>query len=629
MSLLRDKTVLIVGLGLIGGSIARGLAANKACHRILAVGRDETALQTAMLDGSIHAYATDLATVAPEADLIMITVPTLSVRLILEQLNGLLGDHVIITDAASVKGNVIADARRILGPGVRRFVPGHPIAGSEKSGYQASRPGLFDKRKVILTPLPDNDTLAVRTVMELWQSLGADIHAMSVERHDRVLAGTSHLPHLLAFTLVNTLVDAVSEPDRVQQVFDYAAGGFADFSRIASSDPVMWRDIFLANTQATVDILDAYVGSLQQMRSALLRADGAELGREFARAKLVRDNFFQRFQQSDGSAWDRSWQADDAVLLVGRPGLSVQGEFRVPASASTARQYLDDAVSRAAVSLLRGVPEDCATMAYVQSLRNAGVPVVGPELDLMTVYGSDAGDSPARRETGGEVVPDTVALPTCTELPANDFVVLALALAATTVPESRLVLTGVYAGIEGNEHPLLALQEMGADLQFTGDGLLSVIVSTSALHGCELDFCVAGTSPDVGSLDTDNGTDAVNEQILAYIAAGLLADGETRLRVDKLYDNVRILEACQAWQALGADITLDDKIIRVRRSTLAPGPLACRDDPEFTLVSIVLAQRASGHIELPGAGAFVAKYPGFVDRLQALGFGLTYEAKDD
>lgn len=616
MSLLKDKTVLIVGLGLIGGSIARGLAASKACHRILAVGRDETAMQTAMLDGSIHAYATDLATLAPEADLIMITVPTLTVRLILEQLNGLVGDQVIITDAASVKGSVVADARQILGAGVCRFVPGHPIAGSERSGYPASRPDLFAKRKVILTPLPANATLAVRTVMALWQSLGADIHAMSVERHDQVLAGTSHLPHLLAYTLVNTLVDSVSEPDRVQQVFDYAAGGFADFSRIASSDPVMWRDIFLANTQATVDILDAYVASLQRMRAVLLRADGTALTREFARAKQVRDEFYQRFRHADEQRPMAAFADASVAVLSGRPGLSLQGTFRAPAAPGTAQRYLDDAAGRGRVSQLEGVPEDRMTLDLVQSLRAAGVPVIGPEQGQMTIYGTGPAEEVARSSIdSGTGSGDWQAQPP-TRLPASDFMVLAMALSACAVAESRLELSDVYAGDDGVGHPLLALQQMGANLQFAGQSLLTIVVTASALRGCELDFCRACAQPD------DETLAAINEQVLAYIVAGTLADGETRLRVDNLSDNHRVMSACETWRSLGADIRWSDNIITVRRSVLAPGMLACREDPEFTLLSVVLSQRAKGHIDMTGTGAFTARYPGLVQQLQKLGFGL-------
>lgn len=608
MSLLKDKTVLIVGLGLIGGSIARGLIANRVCHRVLAVGRDEAALQAAKLDGSIHAYATDLATLAPEADLIMITVPTLSVRQILEQLDGLVDEHVIITDAASVKGNVVADARQILGDGVRRFVPGHPIAGSERSGYAASRADLFDSRKVILTPLATNDTLAVRTVMALWQQLGAEMHAMSVERHDQVLAGTSHLPHLLAYTLVNTLVDSVSESDRVQQVFDYAAGGFADFSRIASSDPVMWRDIFLANREATVDILDAYAKSLQHMRAMLLRGDGAALTQEFARAKQVRDEFFQRFQ---GAASQLSPPTGDASVLVGRPGLSLQGEFRAPASPDTARQYLVDAAGRAKVSILHGVPEDRQTLTYIQSMRSSGVPVIGPEQGVVTVYGTAADQAEARDAQSGVSPP--------TALPADDLLVLVLALAASVVPESRLLLSGVYGGADGNEHPLQVLQQMGASLQYAHAPLVDVVVSTAALQGCELDFrSAATTAPD------DTGTRAAaTGQVLAYMAAGILAHGETRLRVDTLIDNDRVMYACQAWQALDADIHWQDDLITVNSSALASGTLFCRDDPELTLLSIVLAQRASGHVELTGTSGFAARYPGLAEQFQRLGFGLS------
>lgn len=612
MSLLKDKTILIIGLGLIGGSIARGLIANRACRRVLAVGRDETALQAAMLDGNIHAYATELTTLAPEADLIMITVPTLSVRLIFEQLSGLIDEHVIITDAASVKGNVVADARQVLGASARQFVPGHPIAGSERSGYPASRADLFQNRKVILTPQTSNDTLAVRTVMSLWQSLGADIHAMSVERHDRVLAGTSHLPHLLAYGLVNTLVDSVSEPDRVQQVFDYAAGGFADFSRIASSDPVMWRDIFLANSQATVDILDDYIGSLQQMRDMLLRRDGSALTREFARAKQVRDEFYRHFQNTGEQCVPV--RVDENGVLVGRPGLSLQGQYRVPAAPDTARQYLVDAAGRNTVSVLQGIPEDTHTLLFIQSLRSDGVPVVGPEQGSVTVFGTaiDGTDEDGQPEVS-----------VTTALPADDLVVLVMALAASVVPQSRLVLSGIYSGDDGAEHPLQVLQEMGANLQFTGGTPAEVTVTTSTLRGCELDFRGAATAT-----PGDPGTrDAATGQVMAYMVAGTFAEGETRLRVDALADNARVLRACHAWQALGASIQWQDDLITVGTSALMSGELPCQDDPELALLSLVLAQRATGHIELTGTGAFVARYPGLADRFQRLGFGLNWEAR--
>ena len=296
MNLLQNKTVLIIGLGLIGVSIARGLANGKHCKRILAHGKDDIALQSALIDGSIHACSTELSLLAPQADLIIICTPTLSVRGVLEQLKDLVGPDTIITDVASVKSTIVADARMFFPGSLHRFVPGHPIAGSEQSGYVSSKADLFAKRKVILTPLRENSALAVQTVMNMWQKLGADVHGMSAERHDVVLAGTSHLPHLLAFTLVNTLVDTVSQPDRAQQVFDYAAGGFADFSRIASSDPEMWRDIFMANKNATIDVLDAYVAELNKMRHKLMIGDSQGLQNDFSKAKFIRDEFIKRFR---------------------------------------------------------------------------------------------------------------------------------------------------------------------------------------------------------------------------------------------------------------------------------------------------------------------------------------------
>lgn len=610
MNLLKDKTVLIVGLGLIGGSIARGLASTGSCRRILAVGRDEAPLQTAVLDGSIHAWSTGLATLAPEADLIMITVPTLAVRGVLQELAGLVDDKVIITDAASVKGKVVADARQILAGSIARFVPGHPIAGSEQSGYQASRADLYKGRKVILTPMPDNDTSAVRTVMSLWQHLGAEVHAMSVDRHDTVLAGTSHLPHLLAYTLVNTLVDSISEPDRVQQVFDYAAGGFADFSRIASSDPRMWRDIFLANTQATVDALDSYIASLQQMKTLLLRADGSTMQAEFARAKQVRDDFIQRFRSGVKPA-----EADAAAgrsVLVGRPGFSLQGEYRPPAEPRIASAALQSAALRAGVTRLSGVPEDALTLAYIQHMRDEGVPVVGPEAGRVSVYGEPT-DAVTEPEAS-----DPVPAGDCNELSADDFLVAALILAATVVPASTLTLKAVRADSDALTAVLSWFGDMGASLEMHKNEVHCTLLVRSA----EL---TASNEP-VPSLQAKH-PQLSDDLTCLQLAAGLLARGSTHLKVADLASRTRVLHCCQAWISLGADIELhENDSITVRHSELKSDaePLEL-NDATLVLLTAILAQRASAHIRLTGVEALALAYPGLLSRLQELGFGLNVE----
>ena len=326
--------VLIIGLGLIGGSVARGLRSRSLCKSIEACGRDPKPLQLAAQDGVIDAWSTDLGELVPRADIILIAVPTLSVRPILKLLEPLLSEHSIVTDAASVKGSVIEDLRAVFGKIPSKFVPGHPIAGSERSGYEASNELLFSDRKVILTPLEETDADALRLVQELWQGLGAQTSNMSVRDHDAVLAATSHLPHLLAYSLVNIL----SAQSHTDDIFRYAAGGFAGFTRIAGSDPVMWRDIFLANGASTVAVLDAYSAELARMREALVKGDGEVLEVAFRKAKAARTRFVKQYfkpEQGDTA------QATAPVLTIDGPGGSGKGTISAQLAQLLGWHYLD------------------------------------------------------------------------------------------------------------------------------------------------------------------------------------------------------------------------------------------------------------------------------------------------
>jgi prephenate dehydrogenase len=282
-----DKKIVIVGLGLIGGSLARALVAAGCECEIVGVGRDVAVLQQAIEDGSITGFTTDVQTACADADLIVVAVPVLSVAAMLREIAPVLAAHTVITDVASVKHSVVSAAREVFGTVPANFVPGHPIAGSEQSGYKAAKPELFQGRKVILTPLDNTAPAAVDLVQALWQLTGAEVLRMSVTHHDEVLAATSHLPHLLAFALVDTL----SQQGESEEIFRYAAGGFRDFTRIASSDPVMWRDIFVTNGAATVKILDKYMADLQTLRAALLQGDAELLHTTFKRARTSRAVF--------------------------------------------------------------------------------------------------------------------------------------------------------------------------------------------------------------------------------------------------------------------------------------------------------------------------------------------------
>jgi prephenate dehydrogenase len=195
--------------------------------------------------------------------------------------------HALVTDGGSAKGSVVTDCREAAPELLQRFVPGHPIAGTENNGVAASFAELYHNRRVILTPLPENDPAAVARVRGLWETCGAEVTVMSVEHHDEVLAATSHLPHMLAFGLVDMLA-RMKEND---EIFRYAAGGFRDFTRIASSNPVMWRDICIANREALSPMLAAFAEEMTALADSIAEADSDELLNIFERAKAARDRF--------------------------------------------------------------------------------------------------------------------------------------------------------------------------------------------------------------------------------------------------------------------------------------------------------------------------------------------------
>ena len=298
--ILEGKKIVIIGLGLIGGSIARGLSNKQQDVELIGVGRNEAILQQAQSDGVINHYSTDIKTACTDADLIVIAVPSLTVESILVELKTVISEKTVITDAASVKSEIIDAVIKTFGKMPANFVPGHPIAGSEHSGYPASTSELYQNKKVILTPLDDTDEHAIGLVTTLWLALGAEVLTMPASKHDAVLAATSHLPHLLAFALVDTL----SQQGESEEIFRYAAGGFRDFTRIASSDPQMWHDIFMANGEAIINVLDDYMRDLNRIRQAVQDKDSIELTTTFSRAKKSRDKFLSYFENgsdlSDG-----------------------------------------------------------------------------------------------------------------------------------------------------------------------------------------------------------------------------------------------------------------------------------------------------------------------------------------
>ena len=281
------KRLCIIGVGLIGGSLARALKHAAYCSEVVGCGRDQVQLQRAVELGVIDRYEQDPARAVADADVIVLAVPLGAMESVMHAIAAHVKPDAVITDVGSAKGSVAAAAQAAFGTVPGRFVPGHPIAGTEKSGVEASFADLYRDRRVILTPLAQTDADAVALVSEMWRQAGAEVVEMSVEHHDEVLAATSHLPHMLAFALVDTLARMHEQAE----IFRYAAGGFRDFTRIASSDPVMWRDICLANREAIAAMIDRFQADLVGLREAIVQGDGKAIEEIFTRAKDARDRY--------------------------------------------------------------------------------------------------------------------------------------------------------------------------------------------------------------------------------------------------------------------------------------------------------------------------------------------------
>lgn len=284
----RFENVAIVGVGLIGGSFALALKAAKLCGHVVGVGRGAANLESARRLGVIDSIATDPAQAAG-CDLVMVATPVAQFERVLSALAPGLRAGTLVTDGGSTKRDVVAAARRVLGPKVAQFVPGHPIAGAEKSGAEAAKADLFRDRRVILTPLAENAPADVARVEAAWQACGARVFRMDPETHDEVLAAVSHLPHLLAYALVKEFAGR----GNAAQLFSNSAGGLRDFTRLASSHPEMWRDICVANRDKLAAELGAFEDRLRAIRPLLEAGDGAALEKLFADARGVREKWLQ------------------------------------------------------------------------------------------------------------------------------------------------------------------------------------------------------------------------------------------------------------------------------------------------------------------------------------------------
>lgn len=292
MSQAAINQICIIGVGLIGGSLARALRKAGFCQEIIGAGRSMANLEQAVALGVVDRFEMDLAKAVTDADMIVLAVPVGAIKPVLSSIKDKMKPDAVLTDVGSTKASVVADVKAVLGSASASFVPGHPIAGTEKNGVEASFAELFKDRRVILTPLAETDSENTGVVRAMWESTGAEVSEMSVEHHDDVLAATSHLPHLLAFSLVDTL----AQMDEQTEIFKFAAGGFRDFTRIASSDPVMWHDICLANHDAIMKMLDRFTTDLDELKNALNKSDSNKILEIFKRARVARDRYTESEQ---------------------------------------------------------------------------------------------------------------------------------------------------------------------------------------------------------------------------------------------------------------------------------------------------------------------------------------------
>lgn len=277
--------VVICGVGLIGGSFALALKAAWPALRIVGMGRRRASLEAALQLKVIDEIATDWAQALDGADLVLLGMPVGQMAATFAALAPHLKPGTLVTDGGSTKSDVVAAARATLGAKIGQFIPGHPIAGAEKSGVTAARGDLYWDKRVVLTPLAENAKADVDRIRIVWEGCGARVSQLGPEEHDKVFAAVSHLPHLLAFALVHDFAGRRN----ADQLFGFAAGGFRDFTRIASSHPEMWRDICVANRHALLGELDAYMAELMRTRVLLAAADGPGLEALFTVARARRD----------------------------------------------------------------------------------------------------------------------------------------------------------------------------------------------------------------------------------------------------------------------------------------------------------------------------------------------------
>ena len=484
-----DK-VAFIGLGLIGSSLARVLRDNKLARTITASARSQKTLDVALQLGVIDAGYADPVLAVQGADLVVLAMPVNATEAALRSIQGALKPGAVITDVGSTKGSVVAAAERVFGTVPPGFVPGHPIAGSEKSGVLAGKAGLFVRHKVILTPLPQTDPAALALVEAVWRAAGAEVLLMAVDRHDEVLAKTSHLPHLLAFSLVDTLARESENLD----IFRYAAGGFRDFTRIAASDPVMWHDIFLANKPALLEALAHFSSGVERLRSAIDSGDSETLLGIFTRAKVAREHFTHMLA---GTAYVQAAKQKHLEFIV-QPGGCLSGDIRVPGDKSISHRAIMLGSLAEGITEVSGFLEGEDALATLQAFRDMGVVIEGPNNGQLTLHG--VGLHGLKPPPG----------PIYCGNSGTSMRLLAGILAAQRF--DAVLLGDASLGKRPMERVARPLRALGADIRSTGDQGTAPLTITGgkALKGIVYDMPVASAQ--------------VKSSVLL---AGLWAEGET------------------------------------------------------------------------------------------------------
>ncbi len=377
------KQVCVIGLGLIGASLAQAIKDNGLSQRLVAVDRHTPSIEEAIKQGLLEAGSSSLSEVVAGSDLIIIAVPVQAVQAVFAGIkqamdNGELATDCMITDVCSTKANIIDAAKTIFTDLPVGLVPAHPIAGAENSGYHARRATLFVNHSVIICELPTTSDIAIAKLRLLWEAVGAKVMPMDAHHHDTILAHTSHLPHLLAFNLVEQLA---SHDDNLD-MFRYAAGGFRDFSRIAASDPKMWHDIFFANQSAIVSALDEYDVYLQTMRQLIIDKDSTALMGLLGRAQAARRHFGHMLASTpytDTSAMSASY--------IITPSNTVSGTISIPGDKSISHRSIMLGSLATGVTHVTGFLEGEDALATLQAFRDMGVTIEGPDNGNLTIHG--------------------------------------------------------------------------------------------------------------------------------------------------------------------------------------------------------------------------------------------------